>query len=81
MADTAVAPVGATAAAEPSPRDIRAVAEGFEALFVLELLKAARVSGQSGEWQDLVERHMADAVARGAPFGLAAALFPEGMAE
>jgi Rod binding domain-containing protein len=55
---------------------MQSAAEAFEALFVRELLKAARVSGATGEWQDLIERHMADAAARGAPFGFAAALFP-----
>ena len=59
-----------------SAANMRAAAEAFEALFVRELLKAARVSGATGEWQDMIERHMADTVASGAPFGFAAALFP-----
>jgi Rod binding domain-containing protein len=54
---------------------MRAAAEGFESLFVLELLKAARVSSAGGDWRDMIERHLADAVSRGAPFGLAAAMF------
>lgn len=85
-----VAPVAnpalAAMAAEPVPREPWAALEGFEALVVQAMLKAARpeglradglagaLSGGAGDWQDLVDRHLARLIAAGAPFGLAAQL-------
>lgn len=59
-------------------REARAAAQAFEALVIRELLKSARAGSLAdsplvgkGEWQDLAERHWADAIASGAPLGLA----------
>ncbi len=76
----------AALAAGAVPREAKAALEGFEALVVQVMLKAARpeglradgvagaLSGGAGDWQDLVDRHLARLIAAGAPFGLAAQL-------
>ncbi len=86
MPGPVAAPALAALAAEPVPREARAALEGFEALVVQAMLKAARpkglkaegfagaLSGGAGDWQDLLDRHLARLIAAGAPFGLAAQL-------
>ncbi|WP_194743913.1 hypothetical protein [Thermaurantiacus tibetensis] len=76
-------PPGAAAAAEPLPRSAREAMLGFEALVVQHMLRAARpealradglagaLAGGAGDWQDLVDRHLARLIAAGQPFGLA----------
>ncbi|MFQ3594526.1 MAG: hypothetical protein SNJ63_00230 [Sphingomonadaceae bacterium] len=71
----------------PPPRladaDARAAFTVFEALVIEQLLRSSRLpglagetglSGQSGEWQHLIDRQQAQLIAAGAPFGLADAL-------
>lgn len=58
-------------------KEAQAAAEAFEALILREMLRSARVQGfadspltSEGEWRDLADRHLADAMAKGAPLGL-----------
>ncbi|WP_448577670.1 hypothetical protein [Thermaurantiacus sp.] len=67
------------AVAPPADRgEVKAAAEAFEALVLQEILRSARTQGLSdsplvagGEWRDLADRHLAEAMAKGAPLGLA----------
>lgn len=83
MIGPSVAPALAAMAAEPVPRAASEALAGFEALVVQQMLKAGRpeglradglagaLAGGAGEWQDLLDRHLARLIAAGAPFGLA----------
>lgn len=88
MIGPTVAPALAAIAAEPLPRAASEALAGFEALVVQHMLKAGRpeglranglagaLAGGAGDWQDLVDRHLARMIAAGAPFGLARQLGP-----
>jgi Rod binding domain-containing protein len=83
MVGPVINPSLAAMAAEPVPRAANEALAGFEALVVQHMLKAGRpeglkadglagaLSGGAGDWQDLVDRHLARLIAAGAPFGLA----------
>ncbi|WP_448581091.1 hypothetical protein [Thermaurantiacus sp.] len=82
MVGSAVQPVLAAKALEPVPRTAKEVLAHFEALVVEAMLKASRPQGLqadglagalsgAGDWQDLIDRHLARLVAARAPFGLA----------
>lgn len=74
-------PFPATAVADRP--EAKAVAEAFEALVLQELLRSTRraslataIIGESSEWRDLADRHLASVMAQGAPFGIARLLAP-----
>jgi hypothetical protein len=63
----------------PAPRDpeVARAGQAFEALVIERMLKGARVEAMAGalsgggEWVELADRHRAEAVAKGAPLGVA----------
>ncbi|MCH8466327.1 MAG: rod-binding protein [Roseinatronobacter sp.] len=67
----------------PAPADLRAAAEGFESLFLAELLKGGRASLPGDDLtgsqavsmaQDMLDRHLAQHAAGQAGLGVAAAI-------
>lgn len=80
---TALTPIGAPTSAAPPPAELKAAAEKFEAIFLRQLLGAARAakladglldSSSGDQFREMRDADLADRMATGGGLGIAAAV-------